>query len=80
MGIFNEYKNKSNQEILEQMERIGNSGSNNLVGIHILQSILDLRAEELTTKQNSIMISLTRAIYILTVIMAVAAVAAFFRH
>ena len=44
MGIFEEYKDKSDQEIIEMMEKIGNSGTDNLAGVHILQSILNSRA------------------------------------
>ena len=77
MSMFEEYKDKPDQEIIAMMEKIGNSGTGNLAGVHILQSILDLRAGKLTAKQNSVMIRLTWAIYILTVIMAVTAVVTF---
>lgn len=78
MSIFEEYKDKPDQEIIEMMEKIGNSGTDNLAGVHILQSILDLRTGKLTASQNLVMIRLTRAIYILTAIMAIIAVVTFF--
>ena len=78
MGIFEEYKDKSDQEIIAMMEKIGNSGTDNLIGIHILRSILDSRAGKLTARQNLVMIRLTWAIYVLTAIMAIIAVATFF--
>ena len=35
------------------MEKIGNSGTDNLAGVHILQSILDLRAGKVNKWQKS---------------------------
>lgn len=76
-SIFEEYKDKPDQEIIKRMEEIGNPSTGNLAGVHILQSILDMRTGKLTAKQNLIMIWLTCGIYILTVIMAIIAVMSF---
>ena len=80
ISIYEEYKDKPDQEIIEKMDKIGNSGTDNLAGVHILQSILNLRAGKLTVRQNLVMIRLTWAIYILTAIMAITAVATFFNR
>ncbi len=80
MSIFEEHKDKPDKEIIEMMEKIGNSGTDNLAGVHILRSILELRAGRLITKQNLVMIRLTWAIYVLTAIMTIIAVATFLNH
>lgn len=53
MSIFDEYKDKSDQEIIDMMEKIGNSGTDNLAGVHILQSILDSRAGKVSKWHKS---------------------------
>lgn len=53
MSIFEEYKDKTDQEIIAMMEKIGNSGTDNLAGVHILQSILDLRAGKVSKWHKS---------------------------
>ena len=80
MSIFEEYRDKPDEEIIKMMEKIGNSGTNNLAGVHILQAILDLRTGKLTARQNSIMIWLTLGIYFLTVVMVFIAVTTFFNR
>ena len=53
MSIFEEYKDKSDQEIIAMMEKIGNSGTDNFAGVQILQSILDLRAGKVSKWHKS---------------------------
>jgi hypothetical protein len=71
--MYGEYINKKDEDIIRKMEEMGNSGTTP-PGVLILQSILDMRASNLTVKQNFIMICLTVGIYLLTAVMTYIAI------
>ncbi len=79
MGIYENFKDKSDKEIIQFMEKIVNSGSGYSSGVEVLKAILDARIAASSSAQNKTMIKLTRAIYALTFIIVVTSILQFFK-